>query len=229
MNILAVETSGFEGSVALLRSDNDVTEKPLSTAGRRHAQTLVSEVRTLLQAADVVPSQVDVVAVSVGPGSFTGLRVGVVFAKTFAWANQATLVAVDTLRVVAQQAENDARPVTVISDAQRNEVFLNRYSVDDQTGCRTAEAETIIRPVAEVASGLDDSTLVSGPGLTKFAAEFPSNRLVDQSLWLPQARYVAQIGCVMFEQGQTADVNDLEPAYIRRSYAEEKASPGKRS
>ena len=85
MKILAIETSGFEGSIALSENSDVLAQRELARAGRRHAQTLVLEVAELLESHSLQPDQIDVVAVSHGPGSFTGLRVGVVFAKTFAW------------------------------------------------------------------------------------------------------------------------------------------------
>ncbi|HUQ68608.1 MAG TPA: tRNA (adenosine(37)-N6)-threonylcarbamoyltransferase complex dimerization subunit type 1 TsaB, partial [Planctomycetaceae bacterium] len=85
MNILSLETSGLTGSIALDR-DGVVEQRELATAGRRHAQTLVAEMRDLLHAHGLRPADVNAVAVSIGPGSFTGLRVGVVCAKTFAYA-----------------------------------------------------------------------------------------------------------------------------------------------
>ncbi len=106
----------------------------LQSEGRRHAQMLVADVRAALDELHWSPSQIDVVAVSAGPGSFTGLRVGIVFAKTFAWANQTKLVAVDTLQAIAQQAPASIPEVTVISDAQRGELFTNTYSLMQTTG-----------------------------------------------------------------------------------------------
>jgi tRNA threonylcarbamoyl adenosine modification protein YeaZ len=103
VKILAVDTSGFEGSVAISEDRHVLNQRCLNAEGRRHAQMLVLEVGELLKSQRLKPADIDIVAVSIGPGSFTGLRVGVVFAKTFAWANNAKLVAVDTLQAVAQR------------------------------------------------------------------------------------------------------------------------------
>lgn len=229
MKILAVDTSGFSASVALSDDQVLLEERCLDATGRRHAQTLVLEVDRLLKSCRVRPNQVEAVAVSIGPGSFTGLRVGVVFAKTFAWANSASLVAVDTLQAIAENIGDDYQTVTVISDAQRREVFINDYCQSDHSGHRTPvgeiRVESLESVVAEAVSGdKSASRLVTGPALEKFADEFPAaNLLADRNLWYPRASVVAAISARMLAQGELANPDTLEPIYIRRSYAEEKA------
>lgn len=226
MQILAVDTSGFAGSIAVSDDRRILEERSLVAEGRRHAQTLVLQVDGILKSLRLAPQDIDAVAVSIGPGSFTGLRVGVVFAKTFAWANAASLVAVDTLRAVALQTVGEIENVAVISDAQRNEVFVNEYSWDTESESFLAVGEVRIEAIETVvqqtvARGL----LVTGPGLVKFADQFPDpSLLADSTLWNPGASAVAQIGRLMLTDNKLADPHTLEPLYIRRSYAEEKVA-----
>ena len=227
MNILAVETSGFTGSIALWQDGVTTAEQVLAAGGRRHAQTLAMEADLLLKSLGLTPGDVDAVAVSVGPGSFTGLRVGVVFAKVFAWANNAQLIAVDTLQAVAEQSPDNIEIVTVISDAQRNEVFVNEFRLSDvqnhKHSLRIALGELRIEPIDVVASATDNLRAVSGPGLSRFANHFSATtRLTEESTWLPRAASVAVIGYRLLQQNKVADVELLEPLYVRRSYAEEK-------
>lgn len=220
--LLAVETSGMQGSIALLQPAGTVTERPLQSAGRRHAQTLVADVAQLLQDCGSRPSDISAVAVSIGPGSFTGLRVGVVFAKTFAWINSAQLIAVDTLQVIAQQVPAVIPLVTAVVDAQRGEVFAADYRWNPSTQLREAVSE--LRIVA--ADQLSTETPLSGPGLTKLRERLPAGCLLtDSDLWQPAAGTVARIGQQQLLQGAVADLIALEPVYVRRSYAEEKAQP----
>ena len=222
MNILAVETSGFDASVALACGDAPVHEHYLKTEDRRHAQTLVAEVKRMLDQHSMEASGIDVVAVSVGPGSFTGLRVGVVFAKTFAWCNNAQLVAVDTLQATSQRIPPSQSVVTAVSDAQRNEVFVNHYEWSAEHSCRRAISDISIVPVAELTE-LPDGSILTGPALEKFSEELSHlNRIVDSTLWLPSASAVLETGRHMIDCEQFADPFTLEPFYLRRSYAEEK-------
>lgn len=221
--ILAVETSGHEGDLAVCKADGTVVQAKIGTDGRRHAQTLVAEAGQLLESAGVLPSEIDVVAISNGPGSFTGLRVGTVFAKTMAWANQAKLVDVDTLQVIACAAHNSADNVTAISDAQRSEVFINRYSKPDEFGIRHALDELSIVSVTELAETFSAKHhgVLTGPAVGKFAEHLENCETQPAACWLPSARWVLTIGRQLAIQQRFAEVATLEPVYVRRSYAEE--------
>lgn len=225
--ILAVETSGHEGDLAIQRGDGQIFQRRIGIDGRRHAQTLVSEVRALLSTAALCPSDVDLVAVSNGPGSFTGLRVGVVFAKTFAWANDARLVAVDTLQAVACGASTSADRVTSIIDAQRSELFVNRYSAVDKEGLRWPLDDLSIVGVQELASRFHEEHhgILSGPAMNKFEEPLADCLQSDPGTWIPRAYWVLKIGENLAAKQHFAVVAALEPVYVRRSYAEEKAVP----
>lgn len=222
--ILAVETSGSEGQLAVQTSDGQIVESRFGSDTRRHAQTLVAEAGQLLDSVNLVPSEIDIVAVSNGPGSFTGLRVGTVFAKTMAWANAAGLIDVDTLQAIACAAPANHSVVTAISDAQRSEVFTNRYSKPDETGIRQPLDELAICPVGDVNQQFraDHHGVVTGPGLLKFSERLADCQQTDSSTWLPSASWVLRIAKQKAGLGLFADIASLEPVYVRRSYAEEK-------
>jgi tRNA threonylcarbamoyladenosine biosynthesis protein TsaB len=217
--LIAVETSGMQGSIAIMRGDELIAERVLEITGPRHAQLLVVEVDRLLRELNLKPSEMRSVAVSIGPGSFTGLRVGLVFAKTFAWLHGAHLVAVDTLRAIAQQAPANHAVVTAVIDAQRGEVFAASYRYDEATGCREALEDVRVWTV----DALPDQFPLTGPGLAKIRERLsPQYQILDASLWEPLASSVALLGCRMIEQQQFSVPETLEPVYVRLSYAEEK-------
>ena len=220
MKILAVDTSGMSGSVALSDNNTLIAARPLTAEGRRHAQTLVSEAARLLTEVDTKPAGIDVVAVSIGPGSFTGLRVGCVFAKTFAWANDASLVAVDTLQAFAVNSSISNGVIRVISDAQRREVFCRDYSAAD----RSPLTDLTIIPVADVGQTVgSDVMTVTGPGVRQFSELLPEAlcSYVQSPEAVLLAPDVASLGAELAESGAVADIAALEPVYVRRSYAEE--------
>jgi tRNA threonylcarbamoyladenosine biosynthesis protein TsaB len=226
VKILAVDTSGYEGSIAISEDRQLIEERFLHAEGRRHAQTLVSEVDGLLKSLKLAATDIDCVAVSIGPGSFTGLRVGVVFAKTYAWANKTRLVAVDTLRAVAMQVSSDVKTVSVISDAQRREGFVNDYVWDDASQSRVATGIVRIEPIESIVDGDTSANRYwTGPGLTRFASEFPdTSKFAPESAWNPKASSIADVGSLMNANNTIANMYTLEPLYIRRSYAEEKVT-----
>src|SRR5688572_30661357 len=130
--ILALETSGTCGSVAALDAGGVLRELPLDPA-LRSARSLAPGIRQLLQGMGWQPRDVQLVAVTAGPGSFTGLRVGITTAKAFAYAAGAEVLGVDTLEVLARQAPSDAQLVQTAIDAQRQELFVATFHRTDDT------------------------------------------------------------------------------------------------
>ncbi len=224
--ILGIETSGLEGLIALQRDGVLLAEVVLDRAKRRHAQSLVSEVQTLLRQHEIKPAQVDIVATSVGPGSFTGLRVGVVFAKTFSFATGCRLVAVDTLQAAAAAAPEDVTDVSAVADAMREELFVGRYQRAanghwQRLGSITIQSnETWLQSIAAAAG---PRFAVTGPGLVKLIENIPNNvRVLPEADWTPRASNLCVIAAQLASQNEFADPINLEPFYLRKSAAEEK-------
>lgn len=223
MLILGIETSGLQGGIALFRDGDCLAESALEDAPRRHAQTLVSQIEELFRRFDLHVTDLDAVAVSIGPGSFTGLRVGVVCAKTLAYVTGCQLAAVDTLEAIAENSPADVAAVRVISDAQRGELFVGTYRrLSDDEWVR--EGPVTIVTAAQWLAALRSGEALSGPALAIHKQQVPAAcRWLPESAWTPKARAVAEIGCRHVERGHLANCEDLEPFYLRRSAAEERS------
>ncbi len=221
MLILALETSGFGGSIALLDDDQILGERILD-AERRHAQTLVPEIRTLLQVHNRQPADCELIAVSTGPGSFTGLRVGITCVKTMAYATGARIAAVPTFPCLAAGCPDDVDRVQVIMNAQRQELFVGRFH--RETGTGWIESQPLrIEKAAAWQEQLQSNDVVTGPGLDGIADTISSRcRVLPPEFWQPQARWVGQLGLQAFRTGNTVSCWDLQPLYVRKSAAEEK-------
>jgi tRNA threonylcarbamoyladenosine biosynthesis protein TsaB len=223
MLILGIETSGPRGSIALCREDECVAEVELENAPRRHAQTLVTQIGDTFRQLGLKIAELNAVAVSIGPGSFTGLRVGVVCAKTLAYAIGCRLTAVDTLEAIAANSPLDVALVHVIADAQRGDLFVAEYRRKSNVGWTRESPPRIVRADNWFAA-LTERDVVSGPGLL---VDRQGGSAVWRSLpeteWTPSAREVAAIGARQLREGVVADIGTLEPLYVRRSAAEEKA------
>lgn len=223
MLTLGIETSGWEGSIALLRGGALVAERTLSRTGRRHARTLVSELRELLSSAGVTSRDVQLVAVSAGPGSFTGLRVGVVCAKSFSYATGCALVGVDTFEAIAAGSPADVDRVVVLADAQRGDLYVGRYVRSATSDEWRREGEIEVQRAEEFIAGLPRGTVVTGPGAARWSDALKAVTLVLPAEYgIPRAAVVAAIGERRALAGKTDDVWRLEPVYIRKSGAEEK-------
>src|SRR5215207_3267182 len=128
--ILAIESSGRHASVATLLGDAGGTRmlgQSLLSGDERTAQMLAPTIQKLLTEAEWSPKSVELVAVTVGPGSFTGLRIGVTTAKAFAYAIGADVLGINTLEALAVQSPPSESPLWTVLDAQRQELFAAKF------------------------------------------------------------------------------------------------------
>lgn len=218
---LALDTSGPVGSVALREAGVLLAEQSLHL-GVHHGQSLVPEVQQLFRNCERQIRDCSLVAVSIGPGSFTGLRVGVVFAKTLAYATGCQVAAINTLLAISHNAPADVDRVQVVSDAQRGELFVEIF---DRQPCGRWRSSLPVEIVNgdKWAAGLDDKAIVMGPGLEKFAAKLVGRcRILDPLTWTPKASRLAELGEQAAGDSSLSDLWALEPSYLRKSSAEEK-------
>jgi tRNA threonylcarbamoyladenosine biosynthesis protein TsaB len=214
--LLLLETSGRAGAVALALGSELRGVHRLDEA-RRHARDLVPAVAELLAAEGWKPRDLNAVVASQGPGSYTGLRVGIASAKTLAFATGCRVVAVETFAVIAAQAPTDADPLDVIADAQQDKIYVQRFA-------RAAPvSELAIRLFPDWLTERSQNAWVTGPALTKFHSHIPgTDRVVAAELWDPRPESLLRLGLARFHAGQFADMWTLEPLYLRPSSAEEK-------
>lgn len=239
MLVLAFDTSGFSGSVALLNGalldGATVLRAAALESDRRSAQTLAPAIVRLLADCGRRPDEVKLIATTVGPGSFTGLRVGVTTAKTFAYAVGAEVMGISTLEAMAHGTPTDwlteQREVYAIVDAQRRELFLGRFrcesavtEADDLPRLTRLEPDRIV-PADEWLGTLVAGTIVTGTGLAKLAERLPAGVLAVPAEWRDaQAAVIGRLAWRDYRAGRRDDLWKLAPVYLRPSYAEEKAS-----
>jgi len=232
MNLLALETSTRQPAAAIYRDGEwlQSTESGL-THGPGSARFPL-QVHELLKAHSVFPKDLNAIAVSIGPGSFTGLRIGVVLAKTWAWATHCPLVTVDTLESIALGAvEKYSIPpgvrLHVVVDAHRDQFFRGLYFHSEIGVTKIREAEII--EISDLTMDLDAGDWITGPGLAKqeVQGQLKSNGLGNVAPISPDARLIGKIGWRKFREGLLTDPFELLPRYIRPSAAEEKSGPAK--
>ena len=221
MNIISLETTEAVGGVAACSDDNLLLELKLDT-GMRSARSLAPGMKRLLEEVGWRPSDVELVGVSMGPGSFTGLRVGVVSAKTFAYAVGAEILGVDTLEVVAAGLPPEVDSVSVAVDAQRGQVVAGCFQRKQDGHFAAAQPAGLLD--AETWLGdLPRGTWVAGPVLSKLSDRIPDGvRAVKPEFWAPSAAQVAMLAARHYRAGKRHDVWKLTPRYSRPSAAEEK-------
>jgi tRNA threonylcarbamoyladenosine biosynthesis protein TsaB len=221
VRILALETSCREASVALFDGGTLVSEIDLDPQ-RRTTQALLPAVDQQLREAGWQPQDLSLVAVSHGPGSFTGLRVGVTAAKTLAYAVEAEVLGVDTLWAIAAQSALDCPTLWAVTDAQRNEVFCARFASRKDAPPRCLGATHITANEAWIRQ-LEPGEGVTGSGLKRLAPQLPESVGMEQEIrWRPRAATIARLAWLRYQEGHRGDLWRLTPQYLRRSAAEEK-------
>jgi tRNA threonylcarbamoyladenosine biosynthesis protein TsaB len=216
--LLAIDTCGSSGSVALGRAAGDGVEVLGQTelAGRSYSATLVSAVAELLEQARTKLSLLHAMVVVNGPGSFTGVRVGLSAAKGLAEGAQLPILAVSRLEVLASAAGVDSAAL----DAHRNEIFLRLAGPPCELLAGAAELATLAPP-ARIA--------VCDPGAAKLlASAWPATELVQAAA--PSAADALRLCAARVARGEFADLALLDGHYLRRSDAEifgEKNQSGK--
>jgi tRNA threonylcarbamoyladenosine biosynthesis protein TsaB len=221
MNVLALETTERVGSVAATVDTKLLCELRLDPE-KRSAQSLAPGIEILLDRVGWQPRDVDLVATTVGPGSFTGLRVGVTTAKTLAYSLGADILGVDTLEVIAAGAPRSVQILSVAVDAQRGQVVRRTFERGHDGWLRPTGPASLVAVDAWL-GGLGRGTWVSGPILRKLADRLPDAlAVVDPQYWAPSAAAVARLAVRDYHAGRRDDVWSLVPRYSRRSAAEEK-------
>ncbi len=221
MLTLGIETSGPVGSIALISNDKCLEQRVLKQRGRRHAQTLVSEIDSLFRAHEYVANDCDAVAVSIGPGSFTGLRVGVVCAKTWAYATNCRFAAVETFLSIAENSPDDVSQVSVIDYAQRDELYVGQYRRQPD-GHFECEGGLQIVNGQKWCGERSSEDVVNGPGIDRFEESLSDRcRQLDPEMRQSNAATIAQLGRQKLLAGQDDDYRTAEPLYLRKSAAEE--------
>ncbi len=222
MLVLAIDTSTDRLGLALRRDETPLGELHLEL-GRRHAEKILIALDGLLSDLGVRPRDLKGVCVSLGPGSFTGLRIGLAFAKGMAVATGAPLVGVPTLDVLAHGAEPWVGPVIACLDARRNEVYFCAYHLG-AGGAERMDAEYQVGSPAEVVARcrvLGPRVLVVGTGAEAVrSAAGPDVLVARRGFALPRAGVLAELGVEALRRGEGVDPDHVEPIYVRRSDAE---------
>lgn len=211
---LILETSHRIGCVALALGDQIVGERRLDES-RRHARDLTPAVQELLHSQKWRARELDGVLVSRGPGSYTGLRVGIMAAKTLAFATGCTLLAIDTFDAIAEQAPPGIINVDVIADAQQNNIYAQRFG-------QHPEPLMVVPLEMWLESARAWNVGVTGPGLEKFATRLAGLNLLQAELWNPAPLSLLKLGLARYRNGERDEPFVVEPLYLRASEAERK-------
>ncbi len=231
MRILALDTSTLTGSIALveapLDADEDSSEKVLAEYTARiettHSERLMPAIQRLLADAGLTIREVQGIALALGPGSFTGLRIGAATVKGLAYALKVPVAGVPTLDALAQNARFAEGQVCALLDARKKEVYAAFFR-GDGTRLEKISPDRVLSP-DELCRRIVEKTLFLGDGWQVYSGIFRERlgalaRSVPPEYSLPRAVHVARLAIPKFRDGEILDLFSFTPTYIRRSEAE---------
>jgi tRNA threonylcarbamoyladenosine biosynthesis protein TsaB len=222
MLILGIETSTKTGSVAVVSDECVIAQYSLNIE-LTHSERLMATVDRVLKDTGLAVADLGGFAVATGPGSFTGLRIGISTVKGLAFATDKPVAAVPTLQALAWNLPFAGYPVCPLLDARKKEVYAALYKNEDPLPVLMMPEKVI--SLSQLAAGLAGPTIFTGEGSHIYRAEIEKlfgirALFAPRSAVLPSAAAVAEIGLEMLRNGKKADPDTLTPKYIRRPEAE---------
>jgi tRNA threonylcarbamoyladenosine biosynthesis protein TsaB len=224
--LLAIDTSTLTTSAALLDGARVVAER--DALATPHSESLLPLIDALLAGAGVAPAALEAVACGVGPGSFTGLRIGLATAKGLCFAIRRPLVTVSSLAALALEAEGTAELVLTVMDARRGEVFAGLYRL----GQGLPEAllhDAVMAPEAAAERAFDLAgharVAVVGDVIPLAPAAFERFAQPPGARTTPRASAVGRLAALRLAGGAGDELGSATPAYLRMTAAEEKFPP----
>lgn len=223
MRILAFESSAKAASVALME-DGILLGECFQHSGKTHSATLMPMAQSLLKDCDLAPGDLDVVAVAKGPGSFTGVRIGVAAAKGLAWAAEKPVCGVSTLLGMATQMAHMEGVICPVMDARRQQVYNALFESDGKNLTRLTEDRAIsLEDLKKELETCKKKIFLVGDG-----AKLCYNTLKDeldlvyppQFLEMQRASGVAMAAYAMAQAGELTTAQEITPNYLRLSQAE---------
>jgi len=220
MTILAIDTSTDYLSLAVMREEK-IVGRFHRRSHMRHSSLLVPMIEKLLKKARVKLNAIDCFAVSIGPGSFTGLRIGVVTVKGLSYALNKPVVQVPTLDVIAENARKFKGIICPVLDARKNKVYACLYRSDGKSVKRISKY--LLLPVAglleKCAKHKHDKIALLGDALDLVdrvggTGSVGPGRWERLGRWHPRADVVARLGLEYFKKKKFTAVEDLEPMYL---------------
>lgn len=223
MKILGIETTGSPSSVSLLDGDKNLGEFTLNSK-MNHSETIMPLIKSLLEMLHIAASEVDYIACSGGPGSFTGLRIGASTAKAIGHGLNKKMVMVPTLDALAYNILESSRFIVPVMDARRGQVYTAVYKNETGKGMKRL-TEYMAADMQELLDTLKKSygeAVFLGDGIYAY-----KNAIIEQghciapsNMNMQRAASVAYCAKMLIEEGCTTDYNNFELMYLRKPQAE---------
>lgn len=218
--ILLLETSSMSALVALCKGFNILSHKVLEAA-KKHVSDLAPTVASLLAENQLKPNELDAIAVGIGPGSYTGLRIGVMSARTLAMVTGARLLGISTFQILAQNTLSpEHQKIEIIADAQQDKIYAQTFKTTENNETKAGELEIV--SCKDWLSNRDSSYALAGPGLTKVLPMLDrQTTMILETAGIINKECFLTLAMKKLMSQDSDNPLSLQPLYLRRSSAEE--------
>ncbi len=225
MKILGFDSSGMVASVAIACDDILVAEYSVNYK-KTHSQTLLPMFDAVVSMTELDLDSVDGIAVAAGPGSFTGLRIGMSTVKGLGLALDKPVVAVPTCHALAYNLWGSDKLICPILDARRSQVYTALYEFKDEEMITLKEQDAMdINDLIDIINDLDRDVIFVGDGIPVFKERI-EEKIKNKAYFAPahlnrqRAGSVAALGMIYMKEGKVENADDVKPVYLRKSQAE---------
>ena len=228
MLILSIDTATPVAGVALV-DDRKTCYEALANTGYKHSRTLLQMIDVSFQQTGYTLHDVDVIAVTIGPGSFTGLRIGLAAAKGLALAAGKAIIGIPTLDAIAHNLGWSSDLICPMLNARKGEVYTSFYQGDEAYRVQALSPDNLVKTARRVMEQTGCSTVTFlGDGVNEYLSLLQAS-LGDAVVslpgyWLPRVSAVGSLAADRWRRGQVDDVFGLTPIYVRKSEAEVRMS-----
>jgi tRNA threonylcarbamoyladenosine biosynthesis protein TsaB len=223
-NVLAIESSGIVASVAVAQESKIICEYTINNK-KTHSHTLMPMIEEVTSRIKLNLEELDLIAVSKGPGSFTGLRIGGATAKGIAHGLNIPIIGVSSLEALAYNISDTNKIICPVMDARRNQVYTTLYKYENGSLCGLIEETVVdILDIIEKAKQFDEDIIFIGDGF------YPNKEIIDNSNInysvasinnnIARASTIAMLGLKYAKEGRSGHYMEYVPVYLRKSQAE---------
>jgi len=218
MTILAIDTSNEALGIALSQ-EHEVIAEFVSVSKKKHSKRLMPAIVQLMKNADIKPEDLSKIIVAKGPGSYTGVRIGLSIAKTMAWSLKIPIVGISSLETLSLQAQGRNALVSPFFDARRGLIYTGLYDADGEVVM--PDQNVLMEDWLDQLSKLDKKVLFISPDLQIFKSQI-SDTLGDKALFLPKGFHTTRPGLLALtgRDRESEPVHQLVPSYLRMVEAE---------
>lgn len=217
LKVLALDTSTRVSSVALIEGDR-VAGESLLYSQKNHSEKLLNSIDELFKNTQITPESIDLIAVSVGPGSFTGLRVGISTAQGLAFAIRKDVISVSVLEVLAFQSCMYRGFICPMIDARKQQVYTCLYFCSEEGTLEKVMGETVVEPENWLTE-LSNPALFVGDGAwafrEKIKKKLKENAVLPSFLGTPRASTLAYIASKSYIRNRRNELEKIIPLYVR--------------